>query len=128
MVENIEIKKEELEQLLLDYYRKIENKNIEIDFKTDEEYVEFYEERDIVTRIKLRQNIKLGNQTVSKEREISKKELKEILNEMLQEQGYKIINLIFNNQKQSISYYEEVGFYFKGLKLSVEQIQKQKVR
>lgn len=129
MVENIEIKPRELKQLLIDYYKNKNNdESVKITFKTSEELVGFYESKSIVTRIKLNQNMSLGSQVISKEREISEEKLKDVLNEILREKDYEVINLFLDNQKQSVGYYEDVSYSFGGVKLDVRKRQKQKVR
>ncbi len=131
MFENIEIKSKELKQLLIDYYKNTtKDECISISFKTSEELVGFYESKSIVTRIRLKQNLKLGSQIISKEREINNKELKDVLNEILSEQDYEVVNLYLDNQKNSVGYYEDVCYQFAGIKLDVrkKQKQKQKVR
>lgn len=127
MVENIKINPNELREILLDYYKN-ECKNAKIVFKTSEELVGYHEDKVAVTRIILKQDISLGNQIVNKEREIAKEELKEVLNEILKEQGYEVIDLIFNNEKKYIGYCEDVTHIFKGINLNVRNRQKQKIK
>lgn len=125
MVENIEIKPKELKQLLIDYYKnKTKDESVKISFKTSEELVGFYESKSIVTRIKLKRNMSLGSQVINSEREISEEELKDVLNEILMEKDYEVINLFLDNEKQSVGYYEDTSYSFEGVKLNVRKRQK----
>lgn len=128
MLENIEINQKELKQLLTDYYKKqYKDESVKITFKTNEEFVGIYENRSVVTRIKLKQNMFLDNYVISKEREISEEELKDVLNNMLMEKSYEVIDLFLDNHKY-VDYYGYSDYSFDGVKLNVRKMQKQKIK
>ncbi len=62
----------------------------------------------------------LGSQVISKEREINEEELKDVLNELLMEKDYEVINLFLDNEKQYVGYYGDVSYSFSGVNLDVK--------
>ena len=128
----LDLTPEELKKILLDYYQKLYNdKNITIMFKSKKELVDFFEDEveELITRIIMERKIKLGNHTATIKNEIEIKDLKEVLNEVLNnninESDYEIVYLYLKTEDED-SYKSIV---FKGLQATLKRKKvKQKIK
>lgn len=118
----IEITKEELLTALSDYYSKLNNTDIKVKEEHNVDFIGFYEERVVKVRIYYEQKIEILGHTATETKEISLEEIKEIINEELNEKGYTIENITYISGISDIEYprnvpYDEV--YFDGIELQV---------
>lgn len=128
MKENITMKitADELKKLLVDYYEKEYNdNNFDIVFETKEEYVGIHDDKALVTHIKLKRNIRIGNHIAAIEEEIDKDDVNEILTKMLCNTDFEVEYITFDNKKECVGYYEDTKFTFNGLKVDLKRKQKQ---
>lgn len=124
----IELNKEELENLLLDYYRKYyEDNSITISSLATEKRVGYYESRVLVAEIKLKRNLKIGNYTVAAEEKIEIEDIENILKESLDSAGYQIKSTTFNIKEECYGFYENGRISFKGIKVLLIRKVKQKI-
>lgn len=109
---NIEITVKQLDSLILNYYKKYfndENITLERTISSDS-----YEDDIVFTKIK--RKIKVGDYPTKKEYGIGYQEIKNIINQDLEQYGYKVLDFHYNNHKQKVY----------NINVSVEKLEKVK--
>ncbi len=89
---------EQLDSLLLNYYKKYfndENIILERNVSSDS-----YGDDMVFTKIK--RKVKIGNYTSEKEYSISQPEIQSVINEDLKQYGYKVSHFYYNNQNKKV--------------------------
>ena len=128
MKENItmRINEKELKSLLIDYYGKKYNDNdFNIVFETKGECVGLYETKVVQTHVKLKRNIRIGNNAVTIEEELDEDDIKEIICEELKDMDYDINNLWFENRVKYVGFYGDEVPTFDGVNINLRRKQKQ---
>lgn len=118
----IEITKKELLTALSDYYSKLYNTDIKVKEEHNIDYIGYYEERVVNVRIYYEQKIEILGHTATETKEISLEDIKEIINEELNEKGYTIDNITYNSGIRDVEYLTRVvseEAYFDGIELQV---------
>ena len=109
---NIEITVKQLDSLILNYYKKYfndENITLERSISSDS-----YHDDMVFTKIKRKD--KVGEYPAKKEYAIGYQEIKNIINQDLEQYGYKILNFYYNNQNKKVY----------NINVSVEKLEKVK--
>lgn len=129
----LEIKSNELKKMLLEHYKEIyKDESISIIIHSSKELVGLYEIESLVTNIKLRRNVninlKIGKCSSTLEEEITLQDIKDILQESLNEQEYEVIDLRLDTDKRLEGFYETEHIVFNGLIVDLKKKQKQKIK
>ena len=118
----IEISKKKLLTALSDYYSKLYNTNIKVKEEHNIDYIGYYEQKTVNIRIYYEQKIEILGHTATETKEISLEDIKEIINEELNEKGYTIDNITYNSGIRDVEYLTRVvskEAYFEGIELQV---------
>lgn len=118
----IEITKKELLTALSDYYSKLYNTDIKVKEEHNIDYIGYYEQKTVNVRIYYEQKIEILGHTATETKEISLEDIKEIINEELNEKGYTIDNITYNSGIRDVEYLTRVvseEAYFEGIELQV---------
>lgn len=118
----IEITKKELLTALSDYYSKLYNTDIKVKEEHNIDYIGYYEQKTVNVRIYYEQKIEILGHTATEAKEISLEDIKEIINEELNEKGYTIDNITYNSGIRDVEYLTRVvseEAYFEGIELQV---------
>lgn len=118
----IEISKKELLTALSDYYSKLNNTDIKVKEEHNIDYIGYYEQKTVKVRIYYEQKIEILGHTATETKEISLEDIKEIINEELNEKGYTIDNITYNSGIRDVEYLTRVvskEAYFEGIELQV---------
>lgn len=119
--------KNDLKSLISNYYLEKEGRRVEVDIEVKKELVGYYANLSVITTISIREEVTvLGKKTKARE-EISKDKVSSILAELLEETGYSLDNVIFDEgintewRGYGMNEYQENLPYFNGVKLSVSK-------
>lgn len=119
----IEISKKKLLTALSDYYSKLYNTNIKVKEEHNIDYIGYYEQKTVNIRIYYEQKIEILGHTATETKEISLEDIKEIINEELNEKGYTIDNITYNSGIRDVEHLTRRAVseeaYFEGIELQV---------
>ncbi len=121
------IGRQELLGALSDYLTLQNNKPIKVKESHSIDYVGFYEERDVTVTIQYEESIELLGHTATKTVQMSKDDIKDIFNKLLEDKGYGVQKLNYKTGFRTVGYYmdEREEAHFEGVELELVQIQKQ---
>ena len=125
MIENVtlNIKPNDLRKILTDYYKQLYNDdNITILFKSTEELVGIYEDKELTTTVEMTRRIKIGNQIGTIRYDLSKNDIVEVLNNSLNDDNYEIEYITLKTEKEYLDDYIE----FKELEATMKRKEKVK--
>lgn len=123
----LNIKPKDLKVILVDYYKKLYNDDtIKIIFDSDEKLVGYYEDKELITTVKMERKLNIGNQTGIITYELSKEDIKEVINYSINDENYEIVDITLKTEKE---YYQRgYGDYPEFTELKATLKRKEKVK
>lgn len=123
----ITIEADELKQLLLKYYQDLyKDESVSIEEKSGKEFVGPYEFPNLVTKLNLKRNIKIGKYPAVSEQEIDDETIKKVLSSTLEDTGYQVEDIKLITKRELVGLYEIEEICFKGVRVVVKQKENQK--
>lgn len=119
--------KNDLKDLIKKYYLEMEGRDVKVSITSKSELVGFYGTNTCVTTIKVKESVTILGKTTTTEKVISKDELFNMFNIMLENEGYILSDLEYNSgiREECVGYYMnehiESKPYFNGIILNVRK-------
>ena len=124
----IKIDKNQMKDLLEDYYRKYEQTEGTIEIKATKEYEGYYEEEVCAIQVNYIREIEILGKKVSLTTYLTKEEVQEIFNILLRDNGYVIENMRYDKGRRPNDYGGKEEPYFDGVSFTVKSLNKKKVK
>lgn len=124
---NLKCTKEEIMNLIEQYYLEMEGEHVKANIQAKKECVGFYEHETCMTTISIMREIELLGMKKEIEEVISKEKLKNILNTLLEKNGYVVTDLSYDDGVSStwVGHYTCERLvkqaYFNGIALTLEE-------
>lgn len=115
------IKREELLSALSDYYSKKNNDNIKVKVNVETGYYGYYEEKIADVKFYYDEQMEVLGHKFTKSVEISKDDIKNIINTDLSSKGYEIDSIYYDAGISTVEYFTQVyeKAYFTGIELQI---------
>lgn len=124
----ISITKEQVEDILQNYYQTYEHEDVTIQSKAIQSCVGLYETPCVVVKINAITKINLLGEVVENEEELSENQLRDIFQTILEEQGYSIEDISYDAGMDTDDRFQSKSAYFKGININVQHKRNQKLK
>lgn len=118
----------EIINLVEQYYREEEGREVKVSIYSKKECVGIYEEEGCVTNISVKEEFDILGMKKNFVTTIGQEELKDILNLLLEKEGYEVVNLMYNDGLRSecagygMHEYQIKKAYFNGVTLTLNNV------
>lgn len=124
----ISITKEQLESILTNYYKTYEERDVIVVAKAIQGCTGYYEEPCTIVKISAITQMNILGEKVVSEEEISDAQLRNILQTLLEEQGYSVEGGSYDAGIDVDDRFQHKAAYFHGIVIEVQQKKEQKVK
>jgi len=122
--------KENTIKVLESYYKEVEGSDAKIDITTSVGCQGLYETKCANVHINLTNSINVGSEKIKSERKLSNDEVSEVFRIVLRNEGYEVSDISYDAGITSGTYIWDQGSYsyFSGITVSMERLEKQKIK
>lgn len=114
----------EVINIIEQYYKQKEGRNVTASISAERGFIGLYETEGCITTIKIKEEIEFLGMKKEVEISINKNELEEILNILLDENGYIVKNIIYDTGLSGDMFDRPIGAYFRGITLEIDNKKK----